>query len=285
MKIRIAPLLALAIAACGPTAPRSGGGGGGGEIDAPGVGSGSGQSYLVYAHSDSVLYSIDLSSKNLVTVGNFNAPNRPGGTSPDVITDLAVAPSGTIYVISESSLYTADATNGHVTQIGSISTCGTYGVALTTTSDGRLWMGDYTGKICEIDISQNPPVVKPPITMQGGYALSGDMVGIGNGTIFGSAYKLSDPSGTGTQVNNVLVTVDVTTGAVTDLGATGYPKLFGVAFQENQVFGFTHDGTGRVVTINTTTGAGTMFGTFTDPATSKGISFAGAGVNSQIVIE
>ena len=50
------------------------------------------------------------------------------------------------------------------------------------------------------------------------------------------------------------------------------------------MFGFTHDGTGHVVTIDRTTGVGTLFATFTDPATNKGISFAGAGVNSLVVI-
>jgi hypothetical protein len=223
-----------------------------------------------------VLYSIDLATKNLVTVGNFAAP------SSDVITDLAVAPNGTIYVISKTSLYTASTQDGHVTMVGSLSTCGTSGVALTTTADGRLWVGDYMGAICQIDISGATPVVKAPVMMQGGYALSGDMVGIGTGTVFGSAYKLSDSS---TQNNNLLVTVDVTTGAVTMLGATGYPKLFGIAFQENQVFGFTHDSSGRVVTIDAATGQGTTFGTFKDPATNKGISFAGAGVNSLVVIQ
>jgi hypothetical protein len=99
--------------------------------------------------------------------------------------------------------------------------------------------------------------------------------------VFGSAYK---PSVTSTESNNMLVTVDVATGAVTELGATGYPKLFGVAFQENKVFGFTHDQTGRVITIDTTTGAGSMFGTFKD-ASNQAISFAGAGVSSLITIE
>jgi hypothetical protein len=264
----------MTLAACGPS-----GRDGGVDANAMGSGSGSGsgnQSYLVYAHSDTVLYSIDLTNKNLVTVGDFNAPNS------DVITDLAVAPNGMIYVISETTLYTASPTDGHVTQVGSLSNCGTYGVALTTTSDGRLWVGDYMGAICQIDISGATPVVKSPVRMQGGYALSGDMVGVDNGTVFGSAYKLNDSQ---TQSNNVLVTVDVTTGAVTERGATGYPKLFGVAFQQNQVFGFTHDGSGRVVTIDATTGNGTMFGTFSDPSSGKGISFAGAGVNSLVVIQ
>jgi hypothetical protein len=268
-------VIAATIAACGSNNRGRNVDSAGSGSDGSGSGSGSG-SYLVYAHSDSVLYSIDLGSKALVTVGNFNAPNS------DVITDLAVAPNGVIYVISETALYTASPTDGHVTQAGSLSACGTFGVALTTTDDGRLWVGDYMGAICQIDISGATPVVKAPTMMQGGYALSGDMVGVGNGTVFGSAYKLNNSQ---TQNNNILVTVDVTTGAVTAIGATGYPKLFGVAFQENQVFGFTHDGTGRVVTIDTTSGAGTMFATFMDPSTGRGISFAGAGVNSLIVIQ
>jgi hypothetical protein len=233
------------------------------------------------------LYSIDLQAKSLVTVGSFNAPSVGSGSNaaPDVMTDLAVAPSGTIYMVSETALYTASATDGHVTAAGSLSTCGTKIVALTTTADGRLWVGDYMGAICQIDISGTAPVVKAPVQMTGGFALTGDMVGIDNGTVFGSAYKLTDSSGHGTQLSNVLVTVDVETGTTTQIGATGYPNLFGVAFQEGQVFGFTHDGTGRVVTINTSTGAGTVFGTFTDPTTSKGISFGGAGVNSLILVE
>ena len=271
-------LMFVLLAACGTAdRPPTGGGGGGGVGGGGGSGgSGSNASYVVYAHSDHVLYSIDLGAKSLNTVGNFNAPNN------DVITDLAVAPDGTIYTISNTTLYTANAADGHVTKVGSLSTCGHQGVALTTTSDGRIWVGDYQGAICQIDISGASPVVKPPVMMQGGYALSGDVVGVDNGTVFGSAYKLTQSS---TQDDNILVTVDVDTGAVTAIGATGYPKLFGVAFQENQVFGFTHDGTGRVVTIDTATGQGTMFGTFTDPATNMGISFAGAGVSSLVVIE
>jgi hypothetical protein len=88
----------------------------------------------------------------------------------------------------------------------------------------------------------------------------------------------------GSQLDNLLVKIDVASGAVTQIGATGYPKLFGVAFAENKVFGFTHDGTGHVVTIDPMTGAGTLFGTFTDPVTLKGISFGGAGINSMVPI-
>jgi len=269
---RLAHTLAwtIALAACGPPS-RNGG------LDAHQAGDGSGgNGYVVYAHNDSVLYSIDLSTKSLVTIGKFNATSG--------MTDLAVAPDGTIYTISKTALYTVNPTTAQATQVASLTACGTFGVALTTTSDGRMWTGDHSGAICQIDISVNPPVVKPPVMMQNGLALTGDMVGIGDGTVYGTAYKLSDTTG-GTQTNNLLVTIDVTTGAVTQIGATGYPQLFGIAFQENQVFGFTYDGTGRVITIDPNTGVGAPFGTFMDPTTNRGITFAGAGVNSLIVIQ
>ncbi len=275
-----------ALAACGPSRAGTTGPDADhhGSIDAPPGGGGDAPAggYNVYAHSDGVLYTIDLQTKALVTVGNFNAPPPTGSSTPDVITDLAVAPDGTIYVNSETALYTASPMDGHVTLVGSLSTCGTKAVALTTTSDGRLWMGDYMGAICQIDISVSPPTVGAPVTMSNGMALAGDMVGVDNGTVFGTAYSLGTSS---TQNDNSLVKIDVATGTVTMIGASGFPKLFGVSFANNQVFGFTHDGTGRVVTIDTSTGVGTMFGTFMDPMTSKGISFAGAGVNSLVVIE
>ncbi len=286
---------AIVVSACGPSSRGingTGGPDGGSSVDAPqgsggGGDGGGGTGFLVYAHGDHVLYSIDVTAKTLVTVGNFNAPQVMVGTmmAEDVITDLAVAPDGTIYVISETALYTASATDGHVTRVGSLSTCGTRAVALTTTPDGKLWTGDYMGALCQIDITQTPPVVKSPIMMGSGMALAGDMVAVDTGTVFGTAYRLSDPSNMGTQTNNVLVTIDLSTGAVTQVGSSGFPKLFGAAFQDGKVFGFTHDGTGRVVTIDTATGAGTMFGTFMDPTTNRGISFAGAGVNSLVVIQ
>jgi hypothetical protein len=272
--VRYLYYFAFVVAACGPATRDPGGGG----VDGNGGGSGGSGSdtYPIYAHSDKVLYSIDLSNKALVTIGPFNTPMA------DVITDLAVAPDGTIYIISETALYTASASDGHATKLGSLSACGTHAVALTTTSDGRLWMGDYMGAICQIDISVMPAVVKPPVMMSGGMALSGDFVGVADGSVFGTAYKLSDMT---TQNNNELVKIDVTTGQVTMIGSSGFPKLFGTSFQNDMVFGFTHDGTGRVVTIDKASGVGTLYATFMDPATQKPISWAGAGVSSLVVIQ
>ncbi len=250
--------------------------GGGGQAGCGGLVS----CYSVYAHSDHVLYVVALQAKTLDRIGPFNAPTING--SEDVITDLAVAPDNTIYVTSETALYTASAIDGHVTRVGSLSACGTRAVALTTTSDGRLWTGDFKGSVCEIDISVMPPQVKPAITLTNGMALSGDLVAIDDGTVFGTVYKLSDVANAGTQKNNVLAKITLATGAVTQIGPTGFPKLFGTSFAMGDVVGFTHDGTGHVVMIDPSTGVGSVFATFTDPQTNTPISFAGAGVNSLV---
>jgi len=139
------------------------------------------------------------------------------------------------------------------------------------------------GKLCQIDTTQILPTVSAPITMSNEIALTGDFAAVGDGTVFGTAYKLSDAANVGTQANNLLVKVDLSTGTVTQIGSIGFPKLFGVAYAAGQVFGFSHDGTGRVVTIDPTTGAGTVFATFMDSA-NKGISFGGAGVNSIVPV-
>ena len=282
MKLGIFVLAMLV--ACGPAnrdgnggGAAAGGGGSGGSGSNGGSGSGN-DNFNVYAHSDTVLYVVDVQAKTLNTVGPFNAPGN------DVITDLAVAPDNTIYVISNTAIYTASPTDGHVTMLGSLAACGSKGVALTPTPDGKLWTGDFMGTLCQIDTTQAPPAVLAPISMTSGMALSGDFVAVSNGTVFGTAYKKSDSANAGTQLDNVLVKLDIATGAVTQIGPTGYPKLFGVAFAANQVFGFTHDGTGHVITVDPATGTGTLFGTFMDPTSHQGISFAGAGVSSLVPI-
>jgi hypothetical protein len=294
--LRAAPLLigVLLAGGCGSNAINhgDGGGGAGGSGGAGGTGGmgGSGQTgcegqpagcYTVYAHGDHVLYSIDLMAKTLVTIGPFKAPVV--GSSEDVITDLAVGPDNTIYVISKKNLYTASATDGHVTLLGAVTTCGTDNVAMTTTPDGKLFVGDFQGAVCHVDITTTPPSVMQIGTVGGGLALSGDLVAVADGTVYATAYKLSDPANMGSNLNNILITLDTTSGAMkTQVGATGFPKLFGVAYALGQVFSFTHDGTGDVITVDPKTGKGTLFNSFTDPSTGKGISFAGAGVNPMV---
>ncbi len=254
--------------------------------DLPFVDSGTGggtDPFTVYASADHVLYKIDLQQKTLVTIGPFNAPQVTVGstTDEDVITDLAVAPDSTIYVVSETNLYTADPGDGHVTLLTKLQACGTKAVALSFTNDGSLYAGDFSGHYCKIDLSTTPATVSQVGTLGMNMALAGDIVAVNDGTMYGTA--IDTTMSTATNMNNILVKLDPTTGMVLQkIGSTGFPNMFGVAFALGQVFGFTHDGTGRVVTIDPTTGQGTLFGTFTDPTTGKGISFGGAGVNPMV---
>jgi len=279
---RVATIVLVLLAACGPADRQGANTGVDGSVTGDGTGSGQpgcsglANCYSVYAHSDSVLYVVDLQAKTLSTVGNFNAP--------ETITDLAVAPDNTIYVVSETAIYTASATTGHATKVGTLAACGSRAVALTTLPNGEIWAGDFKGAVCQIDITTTPPTVKPPITLSGGLALSGDLVAVADGTVYGTAYKLSDGANMGTQANNLLVKIDLTTGTTTPIGASGFPSLFGASFAEGGVIGFTHDGSGRVVKMDPTTGAGTLFATFMDPSTGKPITFAGAGVNSLVPV-
>ncbi|MDB4968878.1 MAG: hypothetical protein JWN44_4567, partial [Myxococcales bacterium] len=262
----------------GGAAGGGGGGGGGGQTGCEGQGSGC---YTVYAHSNDTLYSVDLMAKSLITVGKFNTPKV--GSSADVITDLAVAPNDTIYVVSKTNLYTASATDGHVTLVGPVTVCGMDNVAMTTTPDGKLWVGDFRGAFCRIDTATTPPTVTQVGSLGMGMALSGDLVAVSDGTVYGTAYKLADPATGGSNIDNILVKLDTATGQVTSaVGSTGFPKLFGVSYALGKVFAFTHDGSGDVITVDPATGAGTLFGSFKDPLTMKGIAFAGAGVNSMV---
>ena len=267
----------------------SGADGGGEAIDDPPLGSGdggvqpgcagqTGSCYTVYAHADHVLYDIDLMGKTLHQVGPFNAPKV--GKDEDVITDLAVSPTGIIYVISNTNLYTASPSDGHVTLIGAVTSCGSSAVALTFMPDGNLYAADYKGAFCRIDISATPIQVTQVGMTGSGMAIAGDLVAVADGTLYGTAYSLSDSK---TASDNILVKIDPATGQTKQvIGPTGFPKLFGISFALGQVFGFTHDGSGDVVTIDPMSGKGTLFNSFNDPSTGKGISFAGAGVNAMV---
>lgn len=300
MSRRVVPLaLCLAVAGCGADGIHHGmtghggadmaGGGttGGDDAGTPLGGSDGGMTgcegqgascYTVYAHSDHVLYAIDLMAKSLVRIGPFNAPKV--GKNEDVITDLAVAPDNTIYVVSKTNLYTADPGDGHVTLVGPVTVCGSDNVALTTTPDGKLYVADHMGAFCRIDISVSPPKVEPIGMLGNNLALAGNLVAVADGTVYGTADRIGD---TATDKNNLLVELDPATGTVkTTIGATNFPKLFGVAYALGKVFAFSHDGTGDVITIDPATGAGTLFNSFKDPSTQQGIAFAGAGVSPEV---
>lgn len=259
--------------AAGSTAGTGGSGasGGGGQTTQRGCATPTPGCYTVYAHSADTLYYLEQATKSLVTVGGFRAPLP---IAP--IVDLAVTPDDVIWVISATALYTANATDGHVTKVGAIGSCGQGNAALTADRAGHLYAGDFTGAVCTLDLTTSPPTVGSPVTLGAGYALVGDLAVIGNGTMFGTVYMPSAAP----PAPNFLATIDATSGAVTaHATSTGFLKLFGVAYAGGKVFAFSHDGSGDAIAIDPATGAGTLYATLSDPTTHVAVAFQGAGVN------
>ncbi len=230
---------------------------------------------VVYAASATTLYTFDPTGNTLAKVGAF-AATLDGG-SPDSITDIAVAVDGKIWAISATRLYTAAASDGHVTLAGVVAKCGSGNFALTALANGKLYTADALGTVCSIDTTT---ITMTPLGSVGQNLALNDLVAIGDGTLYATAVDLSNAS---TKLSNLLVTLDPSTGAWTSTrGATGFPELLGVAYGQGKVIGFSHDGSGHIVNIEPTTGAGTLAGVFSDPDTHTPVAFAGAAVNANV---
>src|SRR5438132_11669653 len=72
----------------------------------------------------------------------------------------------------------------------------------------------------------------------------------------------SDKNATGSSIagNNLLMTINTSTGAATPVGSIGFGNVFGLAYYKSRVIAFTSvsGGTGQILEINPTTGAGTL---------------------------
>jgi len=229
-------------------------------IDAGLIPDGGTDPFVVYVHSKDTLYTMDPVSYALTTIGKFNP------TTPDDITDLAVASNGTIFVISKTKLYTADSTDAHVTFVANLSTTPTAGnVGLTFLPDGDLLATDKSGGIRSINPSTG--LVHEIGTFWNGFRTAGDLVAVEDGTM----YAISDygPGGNPSFTNDWLIKVDPATGETTQVGQIGVSGVFGAAFINGKVLVFTK--TGQIVEVDPTTGHGTI-------KADTVIEFWGAGV-------
>jgi hypothetical protein len=224
-------------------------------------GSGGGEAFTVYVHSKDTLYTMDPTSFALTTIGTFDPPTA------DDITDLAVATDGTIFVISKTKLYKADAHDAHVTFVATLSSTPTGGnVGLTFLPSGDLLATDSTGG--ERSIDPVTGAVHELGSFGNGLATAGDLVATADGTM----YAISDtaPGGGTAFANNYLLRVDTSTWLGTAVGQIGAKQVFGAAFINGKVLVFTKGG--QIFEVDPATGAGTLKATTV-------IEFWGAGVS------
>lgn len=208
----------------------------------------------MYAHSRDTLYIVDPVTFDVTTVGPFNAL---GG---DFITDLAVTPDGTIYGISNTKLYRVDP-SGQAIFVADVA--GVSNVALTFLPDGTLLASDASGGVRSIDPATGAVIEIG--AFGGGYATAGDLVAVADGTM----YAISDQGLPDAFTNNILLTVDPSTGVASPVGQIGYGRTFGAAYTNGHVYAFTS--IGEIIEIDPMTGAGT-------PVRTHALEFWGAAV-------
>lgn len=219
--------------------------------------------YVMWAHSRDTLFSIHPDTFELTTIGTFGLP------VDEDITDLAVTPDQTLYGISDTRLYTLDPDTGAATYVADVP--GLTNVGMTFLRTGELLATDDGGGVRRINPATGE--VTELDGYGGGYTTAGDLVAVGDGTMF----TICDGGPECTWESNCLVTVDPVTGAaIARIGAIGFSQVFGAAYANGHVYAFTN--AGQLIEVDRTTGAGTLVRAY------DGISFWGAGVTPLVPI-
>jgi hypothetical protein len=290
----------------GSSGSSSGGSGSGGSSGGFGDGGGMNQNGtpLIYAHSDTELYSMDPNTHVLTDIGAFTLG---GGTTP-TITDLAVDGNDDVWVNSETAIYKValpSSGTGPVvltlqTQLPSTSKFYALGFtpAGTLETGESLIAGDSDGNLWYVDVSQSsatPQELGGFGTASGGgtWELSGDVVFYtASGATQGLA-TLRQCTSSCNSKDDSLAEIDVTamqtaftskTPAPTLLkqligGGTGFGDLFGIGAWGNSVYAFsrassTNGAPAQLVQVGSTgTGVSLQsFSTITDGWSGAGVT-------------
>jgi len=266
------------------------------------------QGALIYAHSDTELYSMDPTTQAINDIGPFTT----GSKSAPVITDLAVDGEGNVWVNSESAIYTAaipasGSGNVELTLVANIavkSIQNFYALAFAPAgvlgTNEMLVAGDNLGVLYAIDTSGQTTELGAFGNDNSGdaYELSGDIVFYTqSGTARGLAtIRSCSKSGTCSGTDDILAEIDVPAmqaafqnhSPASSLkkqllgGGTGYGHLYGVGAWNDSVFAFSRSSgstPAQLVVINAT-GVGSVVKTFGE--ISGG--WSGAGVTTKAPI-
>ncbi len=203
---------------------------------------------LVYAHSDSVLYTVDPSSLQVSEIGPFIWPR-----GEDSMTDIAIDRNGNMVGVSESDIYAVDPATANCIFLSVQPEGGMNGLSFVASSDldaSEVLIGTAGDTVYRIDPLTGAASVVG--SWDDSWASSGDVV-----SVEGATYAtVVDANGPG----DLLIRVDPSTGAATAIGHTGFSEVWGLGYWKQQLFGFT-EGNG-IVLIDINTGAATpVFGT------------------------
>jgi len=262
---------------------------------------------LIYAHTDTELYTLDPTTQMVVDVGPFQV----GGAAAPTITDLAVNAAGDVWVNSETEIFTAQVPTSPgpvaLTRVATIATGNSqafyalgFAPAGVLGSGETLVGGDNTGTLYAIASNGSTTELGAFGTDSSGnpYELSGDIVFYTqNSEPLGLATIRSCPKGTCNESDDILAEIDVaamqtayqtkTPGNMNKqlLGSgTGYGRLYGVGAWNNSVYAFSRVGSSvpaQLIQIGAS-GTGSVLQSF--PSISSGWSGAGVTTNAVITI-
>jgi PEP-CTERM motif len=187
-----------------------------------------------------------LAKVDVATGGTTLVGSTLVGSTLQALTDIAFSPTGVLYGITFSNLYTVNQSTGALTLIGSL---GTSGNSLVFGADGTLYMA--SSRLHTVNTSTGTATA---IGSGIGFSSAGDLAFVGSKLFM---------AGSGNQ----LVDIDLTTGSGTSVGNMGVSSMFGLATPDNiTLYGVADQ---SVYTINTLSGAASFQSTF-NPTLSGG---------------
>lgn len=177
---------------------------------------------------------------NLFTVDVATGAGTLIGNTGIAMTDIAFNPTGNLYGITFSQLYSINPTTATATLIGTVSSAGTSLNSLVFDSSGTLWAAS-SNNIIKINTS----------------TAAGTVVGTGD---YRSAGDLAFDSGGDlllTQYTGHLAKINQTTGAITTIGSLPFDDVYGFGRDSaGDMYGVR--ATNGIYSINTSTGAATF---------------------------
>lgn len=192
--------------------------------------------------ADPVLWVSD-SAGRLETINVVTGATSLVGNMGRAMFDIAFDPTGQLYGIDGSALYSIDSNTAAATLIGGSG--GGNINSLVFGSDGTLY--GASNALYKFNVANGSRAAVGP-TFSGGVNSSGDLAFIA-GNLYLSA--LSSP--------DRLVRLNTTTGANTDVGSIGFGSVFGLASPNGaDLYGFSG---GAVLSIDVGSGAGTLIST------------------------
>ena len=225
---------------------------------------------VVYAHSGTNLFRLDVDTMTISDLGAFAFRDRDGVTpiTGRGMTDLAVNAAGELYGCTQVALFTIDLTSLVALKVADLS--GSF-VGLTFAPvgfmepDREVLVGvtrNATDSLWRIDEQTGASTLIG--SFGDGWAASGDVVAILHDAMYATLVKGG--------VDH-LARVNPATGVATIIGSgIGTNTLYGLGYWGGVLYGF--NSTGKMVSIDRQTGAGLV------TTTMSGVSFWGAGVTT-----